>query len=179
MTTTTGDAAARTRTERPARRIYTLAAALTAATRDFFTGHEHEARAALAQINDASEVLPALLDRGRPAAARAIRSSLLVQARQHLGGAYDSHFAHTAPYGGERGTESARGRRPRVAHLAHGSGPRRTTRSRSPYTLIPPPRTKPTRVSRARSASSTASEDGADTAATTGMRAARAFWAIS
>ena len=32
---------------------------------------------------------------------------------------------------------------------------------------------------RARAASSTASDDGADTAATTGMRAASAFWTIS
>ena len=45
-------------------RIYSLPAALIGATGDFFVKNELEARAALARIDDASEVLPALLDRG-------------------------------------------------------------------------------------------------------------------
>ena len=46
-------------------RIYSLAAALIAVAPDFFARHEVDAYAALAQISNASEVLPALLDQGR------------------------------------------------------------------------------------------------------------------
>lgn len=45
-------------------RIYTVAAALIAVSPDFFARHEADARATLAQITDASEILPALLERG-------------------------------------------------------------------------------------------------------------------
>ncbi|MBU8871268.1 MAG: Fic family protein, partial [Gemmatimonadales bacterium] len=46
-------------------RIYSLAAALIAVAPDFFARHEVDAYAALAQISNASEVLPVLLDQGR------------------------------------------------------------------------------------------------------------------
>jgi hypothetical protein len=45
-------------------RIYTIAAALITVSPDFFARHEADARATLAQVTDASEILPALLERG-------------------------------------------------------------------------------------------------------------------
>ena len=45
-------------------RLYTPSAALIAVGPDFFTRHEVDARAALARIRDASEILPPLLERG-------------------------------------------------------------------------------------------------------------------
>ena len=51
----------------------------------------------------------------------------------------------------------------------------RTMRSGRVYTLQPSPRRKPTRVIPTSAASSTASDDGADTAASTGMPAIAAF----
>jgi hypothetical protein len=45
-------------------RIYTIAAALIAVSPDFFKRHETDARATLAQVTDASEILPVLLERG-------------------------------------------------------------------------------------------------------------------
>ncbi len=46
-------------------RVYSLAAALIAVAPDFFERHETDARATLAQITCASEVLPPLLERGQ------------------------------------------------------------------------------------------------------------------
>lgn len=45
-------------------RVYSIPAALVAASPDFFAKNEIEARAALTLINNASEVLPVLLDKG-------------------------------------------------------------------------------------------------------------------
>lgn len=46
-------------------RVYSIAAALTAVAPDFFERHETDARAALARITSASEILPPLLERGQ------------------------------------------------------------------------------------------------------------------
>lgn len=46
-------------------RLYSPAAALIAVGPDFFTRHEVDARAVLARIRDASEILPPLLERGQ------------------------------------------------------------------------------------------------------------------
>ena len=54
-----------------------------------------------------------------------------------------------------------------------------TTRSGWVYRFILPPRTNPARVSPERSASSTASELGAETAISIGMPASTAFWVSS
>jgi hypothetical protein len=45
-------------------RIYSAAAALIAVAPDFFSNHDIDARTGLSQINDASEILPTLLDQG-------------------------------------------------------------------------------------------------------------------
>ena len=46
-------------------RVYSIAAALIAVSPDFFRSHETDARATLAQVTSASEILPPLLERGQ------------------------------------------------------------------------------------------------------------------
>src|SRR5690242_1074704 len=66
---------------------------------------------------------------------------------------------------------------PRPGQVAAGTGSRR--RSRPAYTLQRRPRRNPTSVTPKSSATATASDDGADTDATTGIPAATAFCTIS
>ncbi len=65
-------------------RVYRPAAALSAVAKDFFTTHETDARAALAMVRDASEVLPVLLERGHSTIAGRLAGAFANSGRERI-----------------------------------------------------------------------------------------------